>query len=33
VTENEPPAFRLLPMHHVQLAIPAGGEDEFRAFY
>jgi DNA-binding transcriptional MerR regulator/catechol 2,3-dioxygenase-like lactoylglutathione lyase family enzyme len=27
------PAFELLPMHHVQLAIPRGGEDECRAFW
>jgi catechol 2,3-dioxygenase-like lactoylglutathione lyase family enzyme len=27
------PAFQLLPMHHVQLAIPPGGEDQCRAFW
>jgi len=26
-------AFELLPLHHVQLAIPPGGEDECRAFW
>jgi DNA-binding transcriptional MerR regulator/catechol 2,3-dioxygenase-like lactoylglutathione lyase family enzyme len=26
-------AFELLPMHHVQLAIPRGGEEECRAFW
>jgi DNA-binding transcriptional MerR regulator/catechol 2,3-dioxygenase-like lactoylglutathione lyase family enzyme len=26
-------AFELLPMHHVQLAIPPGGEDRCRAFW
>ena len=26
-------AFRLLPIHHVQLAIPAGGEERSRAFW
>lgn len=25
--------FALLPLHHVQLAIPAGGEDRCRAFW
>lgn len=25
--------FELLPIHHVQLAIPAGGEDRCRAFW
>jgi ADP-ribose pyrophosphatase YjhB (NUDIX family)/catechol 2,3-dioxygenase-like lactoylglutathione lyase family enzyme len=27
------PMFRLRPIHHVQLAIPAGGEDACRAFW
>lgn len=27
------PPFELLPLHHVQLAIPAGGEERCRAFY
>jgi catechol 2,3-dioxygenase-like lactoylglutathione lyase family enzyme len=27
------PAFELLPLHHVQLAIPPGGEDRCRAFW
>ena len=27
------PTFELLPMHHVQLAIPPGGEGECRAFW
>lgn len=26
-------AFELLPLHHVQLAIPPGGEDRCRAFW
>ena len=33
VTANELPPFQLLPMHHVQLAVPAGGEDASRAFW
>ena len=31
--EDEPAAFTLRPMHHVQLAIPRGGEDRCRAFW
>ena len=27
------PTFELLPLHHVQLAIPTGGEDRCRAFW
>ena len=30
---DESPPFELLPMHHVQLAIPPGGEDACRAFW
>jgi len=33
MTESGATAFELLPMHHVQLAIPRGGEDECRAFW
>ena len=32
-TEATDAAFDLLPMHHVQLAIPRGGEGECRAFW
>ena len=33
MTGPELPGFQLLLMHHVQLAIPAGGEEECRAFW
>lgn len=33
MTDTPAPAFELLPLHHVQLAIPAGGEDACRAFW
>ncbi|RBY96995.1 hypothetical protein DQ237_05180 [Blastococcus sp. TF02-8] len=33
VPDASPAAFELLPLHHVQLAIPPGGEDACRAFW
>ncbi len=32
-TDPDHAAFELLPLHHVQLAIPGGGEDACRAFW
>lgn len=32
-TTSAAPHFALLPIHHVQLAIPHGGEDRCRAFW
>lgn len=32
-SEDQPAAFQLVGYHHVQLAIPAGAEDECRAFW